>query len=440
MYILKNYDYNNILHFKLEQLDDNIKLLHKLQLTSHNMLLIQFYGSSPDNSLGISSPQLLDQMYRQAGALPIFLSFKPNILKIMKTNMNKIYQDIRFKYLFVQLLRFGIAKLCQRKTDRGKLLLLPPASEILSTLEATEAEVIHLRREPYSYLNFTRLPPGEILRQIERDQLHNLLRSDQKPEISNTILHQTERVLKIVFERIADNRDHGLYTTIVEEIIREFYYEIISRSSWEKFKETLESSFKTERSTTGGNLLCWLVEKICSIEPSPRIILVGHGIGANCLCYLLQNLNKMYINKQIIFDLILLAPACSFQLFVRSVLPQETRIGKLLLFGLPDSFERVDAFSGAIYTRSLLYFISGLLEGEIDQPLLGMQRFYREILFHDAKLFPEINQMRQFIDKHQGHLIWSRTVEKAEFSSQAKYHEDFLQDRQTIDSICRFIG
>jgi hypothetical protein len=52
------------------------------------------------------------------------------------------------------------------------------------------------------------------------------------------------------------------------------------------------------------------------------------------------------------------------------------RIGNLRIFGMGDTIERKDAIASVIYPASLLYFVSGVLEDNRDEPLAGMQRYY----------------------------------------------------------------
>jgi hypothetical protein len=46
------------------------------------------------------------------------------------------------------------------------------------------------------------------------------------------------------------------------------------------------------------------------------------------------------------------------------------------MFTLADEYEARDKMLSFFYPRSLLYFVSGLLEGDGPKPLVGMQRFY----------------------------------------------------------------
>jgi hypothetical protein len=73
---------------------------------------------------------------------------------------------------------------------------------------------------------------------------------------------------------------------------------------------------------------------------------------------------------------VLVAPACTFGHLARSLEHAGKLVANLRIFGMRDHIERKDAIASVIYPASLLYFVSGVLEDDRDEPLVGMERYY----------------------------------------------------------------
>ena len=112
----------------------------------------------------------------------------------------------------------------------------------------------------------------------------------------------------------------------------------------------------------------------------PKIHLVGHSAGAIWLAHLLERWHALQGPK--IETLLLLAPACTHDLFRSHVLPRlkDHSIGRLRLFVLSDDKEKKDTVK-QIYRKSLLYLVSNSYQKTRQElngagiPLLGMATF-----------------------------------------------------------------
>src|SRR6185436_19507803 len=85
------------------------------------------------------------------------------------------------------------------------------------------------------------------------------------------------------------------------------------------------------------------------------------------------------LSDDIEFEVVFLAPACSFE-FMHSCLPFfRRRVGnRIRSFGLKDAREHGYYEVPVLYEGSLLYMVSGLFEmTEVDKEIVGMERFYR---------------------------------------------------------------
>jgi len=118
------------------------------------------------------------------------------------------------------------------------------------------------------------------------------------------------------------------------------------------------------------------------------------------------------------------------------------------MFGMADALESEDAMVPILYTRSLLYFVSGLLEGhvegtewedDVDAPVVGMQRYIADTVTFDAGDFPEIDKVRQFLASDANTTVWSESSMGHGLSSKSHKHGDFDNDDETVNSFCWII-
>jgi hypothetical protein len=169
-----------------------------------------------------------------------------------------------------------------------------------------------------------------------------------------------------------------------------------------------------------------------------RILLVGHSTGAVYICNLLRHSDVLPPDVQ--FDLVLLAPACTFELFAQTVEQFGDRIANVRLFGMADKTECADQVVPRVYPRSLLYLVSGILEGdERDRPLLGMQRYFRSSAYDGI---PSVQAVRQFFQQRQNWEVWSLTEAGvgSGLASLSPAHGDFDNEAETLKSIAHLIG
>jgi hypothetical protein len=83
-----------------------------------------------------------------------------------------------------------------------------------------------------------------------------------------------------------------------------------------------------------------------------------------------------------------------------------------------------------LYPASLLYMVSGLFEEPvIDEPLLGMERYYHVDGPYDL---PQVHDILDWID---GHCVWSASAGGAGLGSGALRHGGFAADPQTLASL-----
>ena len=125
------------------------------------------------------------------------------------------------------------------------------------------------------------------------------------------------------------------------------------------------------------------------------------------------------------FDLVLEAPAATHDFFARVIEEQGSRIGGVRVFGMGDARETEDVLVPVIYPASLLYFVSGLLEDEPDQPVIGMQRYLADAATYDAQRFPNVEACRRFFAAFDDAWIWAPSAAAPPRASDGRHHQDF---------------
>jgi hypothetical protein len=244
-----------------------------------------------------------------------------------------------------------------------------------------------------------------------------------------------------VIRRHHSHRDHGMYITIVEEILRDLYVDKVGGLLWNQMKKDTADAFASP--TAGGTMFLQRLAEMAAETPSrrfSRITLVGHSSGAVYICHLLNKTATLLPNWQ--FEIIFLAPAVTHDLFARTLASDAAPIAEFRQFAMTDTLEGRDSIVPVAYPHSLLYFVSGLLEWTVkaealvDEPIVGMERFIIRIPPFDATAFATVEQVRAFLLAPGRHrVVWSPASDGPGLSSQSYRHGDFDDDPTTLDSV-----
>lgn len=163
--------------------------------------------------------------------------------------------------------------------------------------------------------NLTREGAPELSSHIKTDldkSIQNVDPDEKGLAISTTIVVAGLRVIMRALKRFANGRDHGLYTTVVEEVVERIKGDIISGEYVETYDT--QDAFEGSEDFAGGNALLDEINKLWKKGKHPRLILIGHSAGSVFICNLLINAAKV-LPDDIKFEVVFLAPACSFGLF-----------------------------------------------------------------------------------------------------------------------------
>lgn len=193
--------------------------------------------------------------------------------------------------------------------------------------------------------------------------------------VGTFLLTHAGKVAIRCFKRFRSGRDHGLHATIVEEVCREFYGDLVGAKAWGMMVQDAADHF------TVGGLGTALID-IVKANPPANFVIVGHSAGSIWASQFLLAAKASDFNQKV--KLFLLAPAVRETLFAEVLDQAGNLIESCLMITMTDELERKDAVLGHdktyIYPSSLLYVVSGMFE-ELgakpypDAPILGMQRF-----------------------------------------------------------------
>lgn len=241
-------------------------------------------------------------------------------------------------------------------------------------------------------------------------------------------------VIRII-RRFRKGRAHGLYVTLVEEILRELYIDKIGRSVWwDRMKVDTADAFKKGEEYGGTAFLSALKARFDGGTAPPQITLVGHSTGAIYICNLLKAAAEWVPELQ--FDIIFEAPAATHSLLATTVAEHGSRIRNFRQFGMKDEREATDQLVPVIYLSSLLYFVSGLLENDPDEPLVGMARYLDKADIYDADSFPNVEACRKFYSRFPDSLVWAPYSGGDGRNSDGRSHGEFDDvDPQTLASV-----
>jgi hypothetical protein len=431
--------------------EDLDAIFRQIEFSSKNTLVVHFHGGLVGLGNGVSSANWLNTIYSDGNTTPLFFIWESGWDEIIAQRMQQITAEKIFQQLQMRVTQFAKAKLDQSSTPDGiaakgiGLLHPDPDLKIFDELDKATAAT---PSEPFAGLDPTGIPTGDELTPTELTQFQDAIKNDpviriETAAIANSLEPPTTipgpsakgigvkasrytlmspavlddmrspvdgskgvvslsvvriiagavKILIRVIERFSRRRDHGLYRTVLEEVMREYYVSNAGKFLWDGMKQATVDAFSPDPAVYGGTAFLEALRDLDAKGKLPkRLILVGHSAGAIYIANLLQRAQTS-LPPHIQFDLIFIAPAVTFQLLNQTLSACPTRVRRLRIFGMDDQREIANALVPAVpflYPASLLYFVSGVLEDEADKPLLGMQRFYSGVPPYDASGTPDV--------------------------------------------------
>lgn len=427
-------------------------------------ITLYFHGGLVSENTGIETALKLNPKLKTDKNFPLFLVWETGLLEIIQ---DKIL-DISLKKLFAVALKKVTQVMEKRlgfKSSNSKggfnwlddraiefELQKPIPFEFMEKEEEISARGAAASELPYDKFLLEGILQEDFGSLLENDHDIQLFLNDENSDgakglfnLASLIITLTEIGVRII-KRHQSGRDHGFFPTVVEEVCRQFYIADIGAEIWTGMKEKAESLWRSNQGINGDKQHAgsYLLDKIAAYalqrqdERNPvKINLVGHSAGSIVICELLKSIGKIYPSL-VINQIILMAPACRTELFVDSVVKQPERYEKLYCFTMLDKNECQDILVKYFYTRSLLYFISGILEesGEgFDEYILGMERYLVDSPpYHKDE---NLKLIRNFFKTPKAELITSESLYSAPigYRTTSLTHGDFDDNESTIESI-----
>lgn len=465
-------------------------------------VVLHFHGGLIDDTLGFATAHRLAPVYEAAGADPVFFVWSSGLLETLRGNLPQILNESVFRTLLNRVTRYATGLVFQQPGQRALGAVATP------TPRAVQAELAQVRagQEPYARLS---APPDvaplkeSAERQIAAELSADTELAERTREIVNSVLPQagssttepvaaardiiggraaattlmspevvadladragtgeralvstalmvrkTVRVVAAVVGRYRQRTDHGLYPTVVEEILREFYLANVGAAIWDAMKQQTADTFAADDDEVrAGRYFLDRFAELLSTGTRPEVTVVGHSAGAVFIGNLLDDLVRRRAADDDplpadfrLRDVVLLAPACTVAQLAPVVRRQSELFDRLRMFTMTDRAEQADHLVPFLYPRSLLYFISGVLErGPSRQtavtPIAGMQHWYLD----PAATGPDSDDLRGFLRADSARTVWSPVDGGQGLRSGARSHIAFDDDPQVLASVAAMLA
>ena len=461
---LSKTNYIDLLHgqfhgTKPENLD---KLFKALNQSGLNHLVVHFHGGLVSQKDALTEAKNLKDAYVLGGAYPVFFIWNSSLLSDLRIAIHKRTKQRLFVHLVQRILGYSVNNSSSRLKKGGMPGTLPElekwaqkkecegefASTPLTTRERALIED-ELAKDPVLIRDLHRILAEKSGLNCPFPELRNLLIQGHMNGISDArvLARLVIPVIDMVRRRFQDHRDHGLYTTVLEEVLVQVVrldLDVII-PTWNQMKQDTDSAFIQNPSKYGGwaflkHLQKWWQPKL---KPGQRITLIGHSAGAIYIGNFLAAAQQVIPLLKV--DVVFLAPACSYAFLNENLQAFKKQVTHLRMFALKGEVERGYWEVQGIYLGSLLYIISSLCESankvnEEDVPLLGMQRYYdAQGPYKGIRAIPNVTD---WLAKNSGpDLVWTPTGSASPGrESAAKKHGDFSTDKPTLKSLTHILS
>ena len=466
------------------------------ELKDSAKIVVHLHGGLVSKDRALEMADRLQPYYLNAGVRPIFMVWESGFVETIRNNLHEIDKEQIFTILVKKVLKYAVGKLTDTSDAKatGRLLLpndikvaiefnkrrqqVTPFFDVNPTglTELTQAERkrfesdlatdVAFQEESQAIVDGSR-PAEEIqtvtakgVTALHRRSARTLMSPDVVEELvadaaekegkgilsTAALIVRAGKILNRVIQRFVAQHDHGVYATVVEEVLREFYLANVGADIWGMMKKDTADTFAEfgQVPKRGGWLLVQELGRVIKEGHRPEVSVVAHRAGAIYACHLLAHLDWARDDQTHplprdfkLKNLIFLAPACDFRLFDRTLTRhrQSALFDYFRMFALSDKLESGYWEVPGVYPRSLLYFVSGVVERELDNsaydmPLVGMQRYFN-MQHRLTKLLvyrqPEVERVRQFLAQspERRSEVWSEEDRGPGLASDAIRHGAF---------------
>jgi hypothetical protein len=457
-------------------------------------LVVHFHGGLVSRAAAMrSAEEVLLPVYRAAGAYPIFFVWNSDVITTLTSDLEAVVQEKAFQRLLKRLARYVIGAVYGGEPGRSAASLEMPSPQDVPEDPAELAD--YLRQEEQKRPPRPRQPTEEQLRQMEKDpesipdvilspaqqqQIRNDLKKDddlrralqelggdqqdpaaagrsggaqarlaegmlqeQMAEATSTgdravlsiptgLLVKGVKIVARVTARFLRGRDHGLYDTLLQEALRELLWAgDLGGTVWGVMKGHTKTAFNSGANYGG---TAFLRQLKAAWRPGMRVTLVGHSTGAIFIGHFLDAVEAQQFPDAAQFDVVFLAPACTFAFLDVRLKVFQKRVRQLRLFGLKDERERSYWEVPFLSRGSLLYIVAGLFEDEVDMPLLGMQRYHSGAAPYDGEGLKPVGAYVK-----ASRPVWAVADEEDGRRSAALTHGGMTEEPKTLRSLAHLL-
>ncbi|MGF1467270.1 MAG: hypothetical protein ACFCGT_14180 [Sandaracinaceae bacterium] len=411
-------------------------------------VVLHLHGGLVDDEDGRQVAGSLLPFYADAGTHPVFPVWETGLLETLRNNLHELAHDRLFEALVKRLAGWLVA----RGSAAERATVVDVEREMRRRERSLEEDTAPV---PFADADLRGLPPAlsdEEARRFEAEvaadraiagaaariaaafrrrgaaeaaapgaagltpELARALDSPAEAAISDAVAvaRLAPRLLARVLDRIARGRDHGLYATVVEEVIRGVWLDHPARHLWASIKKDASDTFEADGGgqPRGGWLFVReLGQRIAATGRRPRLSVVAHSAGSIWACHLVEHLARCRsrADHPLPADFALgrvafLAPAVDAGRFDRTLTAHADVMGEVRLFSLRDALERGYWEIPVLYPASLLYFVSGVTEDAVDAPLVGMERYFTH---EDVYREPAMVSLRRWVAQDPRRTVWS---------------------------------
>ena len=393
-------------------------------------LAIHFHGGLIKESSGMKIADKMLPVFHDAGSHAITFVWETGLLETIARNIDNIHNTKLFKKLLKLVIRHAGKKL-GGVGGRGPGVAIPYAeieAELAKQTPFEDFNQSEAESRGAGALSETQLDAdtADLEQEIEEDlesdadEIEELLKieapttelfdqsrvteavAEDARGISTfiTVAKAVALIVKEVVRRYIRKTHHGFYPTVVEEILRYYYLADLGAWVWGGMKTAAQNMWLPNGGLHGldQHAGTYFIEKLAALQasrPELTIDLVGHSAGSIAICEMLKAATEQNISLTL-RNILFLAPACTAELMSSEIIAHPERYRHFRMFTMRDDYESDNSLVIGVYTRSLLYFISGVLEQRVDEPIAGMQRYLTGNKPYDKEPFLTI---KEFLDQ-----------------------------------------
>ena len=398
-------------------------------------LCVFFHGGLTSRADALKTADCLIDGYTKAGAYPFFFIWNSDLLHVLKKEIESYAKHPFFVTVANHTVRTVARKIGVALNKQESLKIQKTAAPRTLEQLASFAKRYDRAWEKHAgtqlgcssseldqfalfLLNAEKALPVKR-RRFKREKLQG----DQNP------------IARIVY-RFNTGHDHGLYTTVIEELLIALRLDELGSKLWREMQTFIEDSFESVPNAGATAFL----EHLCAMwegRPTLRVTLIGHSAGAIYVQRMVEALQaRLPEGSTLQLEIILLAAAMTFERMNEGLSVLQKRVSGLRVFGLDDEAESQDhVIEPPVYDKSLLYLVSSLCDEDpnADKSLVGMQRYWKDVPPYCDQ---EILAVTKFIGTKRS--VWSPTKSGAKpgYRTHATHHGTFPVDPDTNTSVC----